>query len=873
MITSLEIYNSCGFKFFLCSADKSPNTPGFWPIDEERKKYNKKTDKEELNRDWRQPENQISAQKAETLMKTGRMIGAHIPDDFIVIDLDRHAGKSDGLEFFVDLKKKLNIDIDFIKDTTVIQTGGGGYHLIFYVGKSHGISQGSISENGKEVGIDIKTSSGYVVTAGSPGYSFLNPKDTPEPAELTTVLRDWLIERKPKEKPRTSTQSNSGDLLEPKKLKAILNKIPITKFQSNERWQKFITSAIAAAGCSQEVYDILENWSLSDPKYSTESNGIRNRIESFSEKGGISVGTFIMFLKEENLSKHLINQVISIEPIAATLLDSEEKESELPIKDPDYNDLASTVVAQEFFKTSGNSAAKTLLFYAFDGNVIYVKSEKESYFFNGSRWEVLKDYYSIVFTVLLRIAHIIYSSAPNSKESSDLMKKVIKSINDTTWKTKTITELNAMTREDKVAWDSPAIKETITTKDGVIDFSSGKMDIRKGIKKEFRRDFIPFTTKQILTSEKPTHFIQFLKDIFPSEDTFKMAKQLIALSISGNSSKRIFQLWHGEGSNGKSLLIDILKKVMGNKAVTYPAALLMIDKYGKGLSVTPELASFQGKYLAVATEVDQGSEFSMGTIKNIAGDDTITANPKFKDQIEFDATWQLILAVNDLPKFNSLDSAFIGRLHILPFVMSYPKNEKQKSEYLSKGIPAERIGKTVSKKILTGNILKQKAGIVKFLIKEYLELETELAGEIQESDEASEKKSHYTRDNDDFGKFIEDVCRINSNGFVSSEEITEAFKDYMGIKKAASKWVVMNIKKHSRMITSGSKEVDINKNSPFKNTEIRRRRGLIGISLKPQIPLTLEAEEQSETEKAGPYWVEKETPGPAVVPVPDEIPF
>ena len=148
----------------------------------------------------------------------------------------------------------------------------------------------------------------------------------------------------------------------------------------------------------------------------------------------------------------------------------------------------------------------------------------------------------------------------------------------------------------------------------------------------------------------------------------------------------------GENGAGKSTLIDIIKHVLTGKTNTYDPKLLMPDKYGSKMGVTPELYSFRGSYAAVGTEVDQSGEFSMGVIKNLTGDDTITANPKYKDQVEFDATWQLILAVNDLPRFSGTDSAFIDRLYIVPFVMTFPKTENEIENLLNKGVKPERIG-------------------------------------------------------------------------------------------------------------------------------------------------------------------------------------
>lgn len=806
---SLEVYVESGFKFFPCRADKSPDIP--------------------KDESWKDEKWHIDIEKAETLQTTGGMIGAWFPDDIIALDLDRHEGKPDGLKAFREIKKTLGLSIDFIYDTTVIQTGGNGYHVLFYVGKNHGIKQGAIKIDKKEIGIDVKTSSGYVIASGSPGYKYICNDD---PMELPDRLREWLLEvrgidSKPDKKESLKSKTNEN-LLNPDSLRKLLNKIPVENFQSNDRWLEFITSAIATAGDSQEIIDLLEEWSRSDPKY-TEERSISNRIASFTEKGGITAGSFIMFLREEGISNFLIDQVISATSITASIINSERNEIPLPFEDPDYYKLADSKDMEEFYQTCGNSSAKRILKKALNNNVMFVKGDKETYFFNGSRWEVLKDYFSIIYTILFRVTKIRYAAAENTKENKNRIMKIIKTINDTTWKNKTMQELQATIREDFVNWDSPDIRETVTTNDGVIDFSKGIIQSRKGLRSEFRLRFVDYKTDEILNSEHPTYYIDFMKDIFPEDDTFKMALQAVSLCITGNSEKRIFQLWEGDGFNGKSTLIDIIKKVLQGKTNTYDPKLLMPEKYSKRMGVTPELYAFRGSYAAVGTEVDQGGEFSMGIIKNLTGGDDITANPKFKDQVEFSATWQLILAVNDLPRFNALDGAFIDRLLILPFVMTYPKDDVDRKALLRRGIPEKRIGKRKGKNKLLDNILSQKAGIIKHMIDEYLELENKYNGLINESIESKRKKSFYIQDNDDYGDFVKDVCMIDEDGFCTSEEITEAFKDYMGFKKASSKWIVINLKKYNRNIRSISKEIIIHGEY---GDEKKRRRGLSGIRLK-----------------------------------------
>jgi P4 family phage/plasmid primase-like protien len=801
---SLEVYQDNGFRFFPCKANKAPDVPS-----------------------WQDEKHHVDREKAETLQSIGTMIGAWIPEDVIILDLDRHEGKPDGNIYFKELMKKLNITIGYFYDTTVVKTGGGGQHIFFYVGKDHGLRQGAIKIEGCEIGIDIKTSAGYVIAAGSPGYNYISDAD---PMEIPEELLSWL--RAVKQKPDKHTDKKTvpeSKHIPVKLLKSVLRKIDVQRFNTNDRWLEFITSAVAAAGDSAEVIDALEEWSRGDPQY--EHHQVINRIKSFKPEGGITIGTFVMFLQEEGVSQYLVNQVVKVDAISNALLIGEDEESSLPFPDPDYLYLSELVEAREFFTLSGNTAAKKLLYIAFDGNVIFCKGDKETYFFNGSRWEIMRDMYSVVYTILFKIAKEYYYARDNSKEMNECLIRVIKNLNDTTWKKKTITEIQAMIREDYVDWDNPAIRETVTLRDGVIDFSNKQIEKRNGYRAEFRLKYIDYSVDDVMNAGEPESFLQFMKELFPDEETNEMAMQLISLCISGNSNKRIFQLWEGDGYNGKSTLIDIIKEILKGKTNTYNPKLLMPDRRDSGLGVTPELASFQGSYAAVGTEVEQGNEFSTGIIKNLTGGDTITANPKFKDQIEFYPTWQLILAVNDLPRFNSLDNAFIDRLYILPFKMTFPKSKNDRAALLEKGIPEEYIGERKDKNALLASIFSEKPAIIKKMISVYLQIENENDGYIKESAEALREKSSYIHENDDFGRFIKDMCIIDDDSFCSSEELTDAFKDYMGFRKASSKWVVSNVKKFNRHIISGSKNLEFH--DPDGGSYVtKRRRGLIGIRLK-----------------------------------------
>ena len=81
----LQIYHDNGFKLFHCNPDKTAF-------------------------DWKNQHRHLTIEAAIQLQNTGEMIGAWIPEDIIVIDLNRHIGEPDGVKTFRDIKTKYNID-------------------------------------------------------------------------------------------------------------------------------------------------------------------------------------------------------------------------------------------------------------------------------------------------------------------------------------------------------------------------------------------------------------------------------------------------------------------------------------------------------------------------------------------------------------------------------------------------------------------------------------------------------------------------------------------------------------------------------------------------------------------------------------------
>lgn len=779
----IDFYEKHGFKLFPCALSKAPAVP-------------KKTD-------WRDNINHLTVDQALQRMDSGHLVGAWLPKDFVVIDIDvnhidgQGRPKADGLKEFLDIAEE-----SYLKDTLVVKTGSGGYHL--YYKNANGIPQGTLTDS-----VDVKTHSGYVIAAGSPGYSIHNINSIEDFPDLFKKLLE-----KPKTKASTIVLK---DPLSASLLKRILNKLEHKKFHTNDLWLELMFSCVSIAGNNEEVVDVLEEWSKEDVNYEAD-NTIRARIESLSPSGGITPATFIFILRREGISEHMIHKVRK--EIGAFLNVSTNIKDEyiIPFKVPFEKVADFSTIAQAFFYNKDQANASRLFVELTKDNLMYSLGEKQFYFFYINKWEPINAILKLIYAVLLRAAdeYYIQYASKDGKDGDEAFGAIVNTLGTYAWRQKIYAEIS---QYDEICiqsppWDSPLISETLTLKDGVVDFTKSEISYREGRQSEYRKSFIDLSIEEFQEAGSPDKFKEFIIDVFPDKDTRKLAVWALSLMISGTGKFRKFQIWNGIGRNGKSTLKEIIKEVIGEKAIAYDANILLQKPSAPDSnSVTPGAARFQGALVALASETEEGKKISQGMVKNMTGDETMTANPKYKDEITFETTFQLVLTTNYLPSFSAHDGAFLDRLLVLPFYTRFYRSEEEKKLFTGKVyLKPAKDSKQMKKEILT-----ERAAILKLLVNKYIKREP-----IPKSKESEQLLSNYVSENDLFGNFITHYLELGDDYFVPTKDLTSLFNDEYNTRYSSS-FIVRRIKEVCLDIKTGRGK----ENGMWQ-------RGLLGLRIKDQ---------------------------------------
>lgn len=144
-------------------------------------------------------------------------------------------------------------------------------------------------------------------------------------------------------------------------------------------------------------------------------------------------------------------------------------------------------------------------------------------------------------------------------------------------------------------------------------------------------------------------------------------QRMLGYTATGRIEQHKMFVLVGAGANGKSVLVDVIRWVLGDYAATMPSAMLLESKADTAESASPSTARLAGARLALASENREGQKFAAATVKRLTGGDTLVARFLHSNPFEFAPTHKLVLQTNSIPALDHLDPAIRGRLHLVPF--------------------------------------------------------------------------------------------------------------------------------------------------------------------------------------------------------------
>ena len=226
---------------------------------------------------------------------------------------------------------------------------------------------------------------------------------------------------------------------------------------------------------------------------------------------------------------------------------------------------------------------------------------------------------------------------------------------------------------------------------------------------------------------------------------------MLSLAITGEQLvQQFFFLW-GAGANGKSVLLDIMRDLLGDYGITLKTSALMA---GKQSGKDYEIARLDGVRMAVASELGRTDRWDEPLVKSLTGDSTIPIRQIYNAPKEAVNQATLIIAGNHKPRFNGTDGGMVRRMVMLPFKAVVPK-EQRDVNLRSKIVTAEG-----------GAILDK-------LIQRLVRLRSEGLDQPEVIQAATDD---YVMQNDDLQAFFDDQCEWLEGSWVSTDDLYRIFR-------------------------------------------------------------------------------------------------
>lgn len=228
----------------------------------------------------------------------------------------------------------------------------------------------------------------------------------------------------------------------------------------------------------------------------------------------------------------------------------------------------------------------------------------------------------------------------------------------------------------------PPISVTTTMFDNdiwLLSCGNGTLDLRTGtLQKPSPADMITRGTMvEYLPWAQAPRFLQFLSEVFGgNEAIISFMQRAIGYSLTGDTREQVLFLCWGSGANGKGVLFNTLRAVLGSLADDTAFGTFEVTKSES----SNDLAKLAGARLVTASETGENKRLNETRIKTVTGHDPVTCRFLFNEFFTYVPNYKIWLAMNHKPEIRGTDRGIWRRIRLIPFNVSFEGREDKELE-------------------------------------------------------------------------------------------------------------------------------------------------------------------------------------------------
>ncbi|MEV0184732.1 phage/plasmid primase, P4 family [Streptomyces sp. NPDC050625] len=201
----------------------------------------------------------------------------------------------------------------------------------------------------------------------------------------------------------------------------------------------------------------------------------------------------------------------------------------------------------------------------------------------------------------------------------------------------------------------------LCTPGGVVDLVSGRVGGGDGRGLHSRATAVPVCAMPVPRWER------FLRGVFgegeEGAELIGYVQRLLGYSLTGDVGAQVLPFLHGPGCNGKSVLLGVVLRLLGDYADAAPPGFLMTRSFEEHPA---DLAELHGRRLVVCAEPRAEDRLDEARVAFLTGGDRIKARRMGRGFFSFDPTHKLWLVGNHRPQVLVGGPALWRRIRLVP---------------------------------------------------------------------------------------------------------------------------------------------------------------------------------------------------------------
>jgi P4 family phage/plasmid primase-like protien len=298
----------------------------------------------------------------------------------------------------------------------------------------------------------------------------------------------------------------------------------------------------------------------------------------------------------------------------------------------------------------------------------------------------------------------------------------------------------------------PVLPDELDASPDLLNVLNGTIDLRSGKLREHRRE-------DLITRVAPVEYDPdanapawetFLERVLPGEELRAFVQRALGYSATGDTSEQCMFINHGGGANGKSTFQEAISAALGEYSMRTPTEMLLARRSD---GVPNDVARLKGARFVSASETEEGRRLAESRIKDLTGQDTITARFMKAEWFDFAPTHKLWLSTNHKPEIRGTDAAIWRRIRLVPWAVTIPPAEQDKKLPIA--------------------LRHELAGILAWVVRGCLQWRRE---GLQAPDEVRKATGEYRAEMDVLAGFLVECCELDTGHWEYAKDLYECYK-------------------------------------------------------------------------------------------------